>query len=288
MSKNCLVTKLNGVVDNDNLNELGEVRMMVKLSSDSAIPRTNSFMTLDSTPFEVRLLDDGVTFASATGDCQVIDSKHGITTGRYISGGNALVVSGAEPESWIRVSVKSKYNIGMLSSYAKDVYLSDIQYSTNLIRFRSEVECPKYGKLKDLSRMSLLENVYIWDNGAVTGNISDLGYFTALTKLSLASNSSSRNHIAGSWDDFVTAQRNNGRSTCDSLDISNARYCFIPFGNRSDIRVGGETEHGILKWDASKMSIQFDTSHKVLTIGYTSEQAASAFSGYEVIMCDPS
>lgn len=289
MANDCLVTKLKGVVDNDNLYKIGEVRMMVKLSSSSAIPRTNSFLPTDSTPFEVTLLDDGVTFASATGDCQIIDSKHGIITGRYISDGNDLVVSGAEPNSWIRVSVKSKYNFDKLGIYTKDVYLSDMQYSTNLTLIRSESTCQKYGTFKDLSRMSLLNNLYIWDNdGNFTGNMSDLGYLTALTSLTLATRSSNKNHIAGSWEDFVTAQRNNGRSTCDSLDISNTYYCFIPFGNRSNIRVGGETEHGILKWDASKMSIQFDTSHKVLTIGYTAEQAASAFTGYEVIMCDPS
>ena len=289
MSNNCLVTKLKGVVDNDRLNKLGELRMMVKLSSFS-IPRTNAFFSSDTTPFEVTLLDDGVTFTSATGDAKIIDSKHGIATGRYISTGNSLIVSGAAENSWINISAKSKYEFGALGFDVKDIQLSDVKYCTSVKKFVVNSSCPKYGTLKDLSGMTLLELLTVWtySSNTFTGNMSDLGVFTNLTTMTVASVTSSSMYITGSWDDFVVAQRSNGRTTCDGIDILNAYYSFIPFGSRSNLRVGGESEKGILKWDASKISIQFDTSHKVLTIGYTAEEAAAAFTDYEVIMCDPS
>lgn len=290
MSNNCLVTKLKGVVDNDSLNKLGELRMMVKLSSDSSIPRANTFFSIDTTPFEVTLLDDGVTFTSATGDAQIIDSKHGIATGRYIGTGNGLTVSGAAGGSWINISVKSKYKFGSIGFDVKDIQLSDVKYCTCVKQFNSNGNCPKYGTLKDLSRMTLLELLQVWtdDSNTFTGNMSDLGVFTNLTTMTVASLTLSSMRITGTWDGFVVAQRSNGRTTCDGITIQNAYYSFIPFGSRSNLRVGGELEKGILKWDASKISIQFDTSHKVLTIGYTAEEAAAAFTDYGVIMCDPS
>lgn len=289
MSNNCLVTKLKGVVDNDSLNKLGEVRMMVKLNN-SSIPRANTFFSNNTTPFEITLLDDAVTFTSASGDAQIIDSKHGIATGRYIGTGNTLTVSGAEPDSWINISVKSKYNFGVLGMYVKDIQLSDVKYCTSVTRFVMTSSCPKYGTLKDLSRMTLLELIEVWNGSGVTvtGNMSDLGVFTSLTEITVGSTTSSVMRITGSWDGFVVAQRSNGRTTCDGISIKSPYYSFIPFGSRSNLRVGGESEDGILKWDASKISIQFDTSHKVLTIGYTAEEAAAAFTDYEVIMCDPS
>lgn len=292
MANDCLVTKLKGVVDNDNLNKLGEVRMMVKLDGSSCIPRTNSFFTGDKTPFEITLLDDAVTFTSASGDAQIIDSKHGIATGRYLgSSGNALTTS-ADADSWINIAIKSKYDVGVLGSYVKDVQVSEFRYSYNIKAVRSTPFCPKYGTLKDLSKITSLEEIETWglrEGYALHGAMSDLGVLTNLTIMTIGKAFSYyQNPSTGSWDDFVVAQRNNGRTICDGITLPNAKYCYVPFGSRDTIIVGGETESGILKWDADKISIQFDTSLKVLTIGYTAEQAASAFSGYEVIMCDPS
>lgn len=292
MSNNCLVTKLKGVVDNDNLNKFGEVRMMVKLDSSGALSRTNTFFTSDTTPFEIRLLDNEVTFTDAIGDAQIIDSKHGVATGRYISGGNFLIVSGIEGDSWINIAVKSKYELGLLGVYVKDVQLSEVRYSTKIEKVLSGNAYPKYGTFKDLSRITSLNEIATWSNGdnvALKGNITDLGILTGLTAITLAKETkNSVNPVTGSWDNFITAQKSSGRTTCEGITIKNAKYCYVPFGSRSDIRVGGELESGILKWDASKMSIQFDSSLKVLTIGYTAEEAAAAFTGYEVIMCDPS
>ena len=283
MANNCLVTKLKGVVDNDNLSQIGEFKCKLLVSSNSGITRLDFIESSDSLVY-ITLLDDDVTFASATVPAQIIDSKHAILSNTY---GQALSVSGASEGDWINVKVKSKYKFIHIARKFDGCLLSDLNYCEELTGFYPKNVCTCVGTFYDLAKITSLERLEINYAEHITGNISELGSLVNLTTLGVCENSALYTNFCGDFKDFVITQRNAGRTTCTGLNILDCyNVVTIGFGVRTNLRVGTEGESGTLKWDATKMSIQLDTSKKVMTIGYTQGEAEVAFPTYEVMLCD--
>lgn len=280
MDNNCLVRILEGTVNNDNLDRVGELKCSIDLNG-KMIPRVSIISSEEE--LLVTLIDDGVTFSSATSPSEIIDSKHAILSNVY---GGELYVTGVDDNATINVFVKSKYKLTALTSRINNYSLDKIAYSTELTSIKAPDGGNITGALKDLEELSSLSVLHM-GFPRFSDVISNLGKNTALTELYVPSGEAS-GQITGNWETFVESQRTNTRTTCSSGITLKGLYItpYIGFGNRSDARVGGSAEDGTLKWDASKISLQFDTSKKVLTIGYTQGEAEAAFPTYEVILCD--
>ncbi|MDY2731026.1 MAG: leucine-rich repeat domain-containing protein, partial [Erysipelotrichaceae bacterium] len=161
--KKCLVTKLNGVVDNDSLLKIGEMRVgFVKVAN----PETN-----------IQAISVGVsepTILKIVGDGYFTDETLSENKGKQITVGEnpimsvyAVFVSNNDTQ----VSIQNKYNIRELNGY----YSSNAS-SSNLIVIN----------LDDLKYSSLLTSI-VFPYAQVLGDISALKNLTALTSISLSS-----------------------------------------------------------------------------------------------------
>lgn len=283
--ENCLVTKLlKGSVDNDTLKKLGVLKCSVKVGIDGELSR--GVIETTTNDYFITLLDDGVTFSSASGNSQVIDSKHGKLNTAY---GSQLYVQGAESGSFINIEMKDKYAITKIkTSYFGYVNFEDLAYCLEIgildVNSNKLVE----GNLIYLQRLTKLTTLKC----AYTNILGDISTLGALTLLSIVDFSSLKNNFTGTWDSFVAAQRSNGRTIeSTGITITDLYNNRIPFGTNQRPQ-GNISENSILKWDASHITLQCDTSKKLWTIGYTPTEVnaligtGGAFEGYTAELCD--
>ena len=279
MSNNCLHTQLKSAIENDNLPVLGMIKLKVKVDSSSRLPRLALYGANDL--LDVVLLDDGVTFTSATSPSIMVDSKHGKVSKTY--GGN-LYLSGASEGDWINVGYSPKYDVTNIGIDSNGINLADLSYITGLVVLTplATADSTSRGKLEDLSLCTALTSINI-TNAYISGDISALGGLTSLVTLGL--NSNGRVNCSGNFADFVSAQKSNGRSSCDGLALYSPTGLGIGFGNKPKIMAGQAGENATMKWSGSKISLQWDTSKVVYTIGYTQAEAETAFPTYTVELC---
>lgn len=163
----CLVTKLNGTVDNDSLMHIGEFR--IKLGKVSN-PTTDSQLikigvTSDT---ELRIVGDGY-FTDST-----LTQNKGkkITISRNDEAPNEVYVSNED----IELAVMNKYNLSEItmpnSQYNKDrVFdLDALKYSAQLSRLDANGS-KVFGNLNSLSNCSRFSSITL-GNSLVTGNLS--------------------------------------------------------------------------------------------------------------------
>lgn len=165
----CLVTKLNGTVDNDSLMCIGEFRIkLVKVSNptkDSQLVKIG--VTSDT---ELRIVGDGYftdsTLTQNKGKKITISRNDEVANNVYVSNGD------------IELAVMNKYNLTEISMPNKKYNtnrafnLDELKYSTYL----KSIECnytKVYGDLKSLSGCSNLKSIVL-GSSLVTGDISAL------------------------------------------------------------------------------------------------------------------
>ena len=162
----CLVTKLNGVVDNDSLLTIGEMRIgFVKVANPETDIQAISVGV--STPTILKIVGDGY-FTDKT-----LSENKGkqITVGEDTSiSVTAVFVSNNDTQ----VSIQNKYNIRQLNKY----YSSSASGSSLIVI-----------NLDDFKYSSLLTSLSL-SSTQVSGDISALKNLTALTSLSLSSTTS--------------------------------------------------------------------------------------------------
>lgn len=165
----CLVTKLNGTVDNDSLMHIGEFRIKIgKVSNptkDSQLVKIG--VTSDT---ELRIVGDGY-FTDST----LIQNKgKKITISRNDEVANNVYVSNGD----IELAVMNKYNLTEISMPNKkyntnrSFNLDELKYSSGL----TNIDCNDskvYGDLKSLSECSNFKSITL-SSSLVTGDISAL------------------------------------------------------------------------------------------------------------------
>ena len=163
----CLVTKLNGTVDNDSLMHIGEFR--IKLGKVSNPTKDSQLIKIGVTSdTELRIVGDGY-FTDST-----LTQNKGkkITISRNDEVSNEVYVSNGD----IELAVMNKYNLSEIampnSKYNKDreFDLDELKYSTSLKAIDAK-DSKVFGNLNSLSNCTRFSSIVL-GNTLVTGNIS--------------------------------------------------------------------------------------------------------------------
>ena len=247
----CLVTKLNGVVSNNEILKIGELR--VKIDSTDAPEYYNHFNATGNEVIVNKLVDDGLNAE--------FPNRFG-TEGGY--DGN---LSGKG-----RLSIMNKYNLTRLELnqlvFPEFDILEEIKYMkafANLQSFNQHLNTEKFpyssvltnlnvnnidGRLSELAnKIPNISTLYI-SASRIKGNISELGALIKLTKID-----TSNTNITGSLESFVVAQRNSGRSICNGIKFLNTQ---------TNLTFNGAAinANGSLSWTASTMTYNGTTVNK--------------------------
>ena len=178
----CLVTKLNGSVENVELLRLGEMRMKIGKVTDYT-SSTHGFKLKVSKPVTLEIVGNGY----------FTDSKLSANKGKSIT------LSDDNSSFWVsndgvEVAIRDKYSITELRSYyGKNLYLDikDFKYSNALTSLSLE-NTNISGDISALKNLTGLSNLNLFKS-TISGNIDSLKNLTALTKLNLDSTNISGN-----------------------------------------------------------------------------------------------
>lgn len=248
MENKCLVTKLNGTVDNENLFKFGELRIKVDTDLEGKKPVINVGGFKNAT-------------VTVTGDLSIWDYQ--LTT-NYGSSFHYESSSSQDPTS-VRIkgsngyiSIINKYSMYENTKYPIGIYdtvndntiksimywfkgvefstsrigykqsqrsgdLSELASLTNLGRININYSPNITGNLEDLVVHKDTLKVLLANGTAITGSIESLGECTLLESLTL-----NGVNVSGTVENFVARQRLAGRTTAQFgiLDIGNTNITF--------------------------------------------------------------
>ena len=247
----CLITKLNGVVSDNEILKIGELR--VKIDSTHSPAFYNHFIARGNKVIVNKLVDDGLNaeFPNLFG----------------VEGGYDGKLSGKG-----RLSIMNKYNLTKLElnqlAFPEFDILEEIKYMKELVllqSFKQHLNTEKFPYSSALTflnvnnidgRLSALANkipnvstLYV-NNSSIGGDISELGALIKLTRID-----TSNTNVTGSLESFVVAQRSSGRSTCDGITFLNTQTN-LTFNDAAI------TANGSLSWTASTMTYNGTTVNK--------------------------
>ena len=180
----CLVTKLNGTVNNSSILRLGEMRFKVS-KVDAPTEGTQLLGLFVNAPSKVEIIGDGYftdkTLQENKGKSLSIDST---TNGIFVSS-----------TSDVEVALLGKYAITRINSYYngqpndtiynknKSFNIDDLKYSTALTTL-SLSNAQISGDIANLKNLTALTTLGLY-NAQISGDIANLKNLTALTTLSL-------------------------------------------------------------------------------------------------------
>ena len=177
----CLVTKLKGSVDNNELLRIGEMRIKVE-SVESPTKNTQGFSCTFSEPTTLEIVGEGYftddTLTENKGKSMVVPANNNTN----------IIVSQATI-----VSIRDKYNLVTLycfisngSPYGQNKVLNieDLKYSHN-IRELNLYNMKVTGDIANLKNLTAL-TVLLLNNTNVTGDISALKNITSLNRINLS------------------------------------------------------------------------------------------------------
>ena len=183
----CLVTKLCGVVDNESLLTIGEMRIgFAKVSNPTEFSQSLSIGV--STPMLLSIIGDGYFT-----DRALLENK-----GKQITIGSEMSVNAVFVSSNVtQVSLKSKYDIVQFNKYYSSnnsgsssciINIDDFKYSAKLTSL-SLPSIQVSGDISALKNLTALTSLNL-SSTSVSGDISALKNLTALTILALSSTTS--------------------------------------------------------------------------------------------------
>lgn len=175
----CLITKLNGSVDNNELLRVGEMRIKVE-SVESPTKDTQGFGVAFTEPTTVEIVGDGYftdkTLTENKGKSMVVSSLQG------------AIVSQATT-----VAIRNKYKLRSLNVYIpsgtpygknKVLNIEDLKYSTSLVSLNL-VSVQASGDIANLKSLTALTTLAL-NNIKIYGDISNLKNLTSLASLDLS------------------------------------------------------------------------------------------------------
>ena len=247
----CLVTKLNGVVSNNEILKIGELR--VKIDSTHAPEFYNHFIATGDKVIVNRLVDDGLN-AEFPNRFEFEGGYNGKLSGKG------------------RLSIMNKYNIKLLElnqlAFPEFDILEEIKYMkelTLLQSFNQHLNTEKFpyssvlnflnvynidGMLSELAnKIPNISTLYV-GHSSIKGDISELGALIKLERID-----TSHTNVTGSLDSFVVAQRSSGRSICNGITFLNTQ---------TNLTFNGVAinANGSLSWTESTMTYNGTTINK--------------------------
>ena len=175
----CLVTKLNGSVDNNELLRIGEMRVKVE-SVESPTKDTQGFGVTFREPTTVEIVGDGY-FTDNT----LTENKG---KSMVVTGTSGIIVSQATT-----VAIRNKYKLDSLVVYIpssttpygknKVLNIDDLKYSLSLSSLNL-INTQVSGDIASLKNLTALTSLNL-GNTQVSGNLASLKSMTALTSLVL-------------------------------------------------------------------------------------------------------
>ena len=163
----CLVTKLNGTVDNDSLMHIGEFR--IKLGKVSNPTKDSQLIKIGVTSdTELRIVGDGY-FTDST-----LTQNKGkkITISRNDEAPNEVYVSNGD----IELAIMNKYNLFEITM-PNSIYNGDRAYDLDALKYSTQLrridtnKSKVFGNLNSLSNCTRLSSINFSDT-SVTGNLS--------------------------------------------------------------------------------------------------------------------
>lgn len=177
----CLVTKLNGVVDNSSILRIGEMRLYVD-KVDSPNANTQGFAIAVNKPVTLKILSDGYfTNESLTNNLGTTITLDKSNPNVFVSNNNVEI---AIWDKYSIISMTSYYTTGT-GNYAKNKRfdIEGLKYSADLselIYSNSQV----FGNLENLSNLTKLVSLRI-GNSNIEGDIKALSRLSSLTSIVL-------------------------------------------------------------------------------------------------------
>lgn len=182
--KKCLVTKLNGSVDNNELLRIGEMRMKI-LKVQNPTDHTQGFSLGFNKSVTLEILSDGYftdkTLTENKGKRITLDVG---TSSIWVNGNND-----------VEIAILDKYSLTKIISYYQneisDIYgknikfdISDLQYSNALTDIEL-YDAPISGNISKLKTLTALTSLVL-PNSQISGNIGELKTLTALKSMVLS------------------------------------------------------------------------------------------------------
>lgn len=283
--KECLVTKLKRVVNDDSLEFFGALVVKLYTGENGYLGVYGSTEGIKS---ELEVLTEGVNIVSVAGGGVKLSDKKCIlgTIGVEQFPGVMFDVS---KRTLITVKITQKYNLASLPNILEIIPYNRTLNGVDQLRlflteygFKGKNEnITVLPELKNATRVTIIDSSSY--DSTFTGKISDLmaklnpsiltsftlmlrdcdydisdiakllGNFTALTFLELLNETGK---VTGTLESFVAEQRKNGRTSCESLDFSYGSS-FVTFNGKPAYKDLSRTR--ILSWTESTITYDGET-----------------------------
>lgn len=242
----CLVTKLKGIVNDDSLYGLGEIRIS-KSYADEFTQIGQSFRIAFIKDATIRIIGDGY-FTDSTGSSnngKTIECTANTAVNFYVSNGNfEIALSDKYSIVYLGLSkadeATGSYNYNKTKNIVGN--LDALKYCTNMKTFVAGIISNIQGDLKILGYLPSLRTLDI-SQTKISGNISVLKCPLESLNIDRCAN------IIGSVESFVAAQRGAGRTTGS---------CKLNVGSDSPITFDGsklDNSNNSLSWTSSQITI---------------------------------
>ena len=313
----CLVTKLKGVVNSDNLVKLGGLRFHVfNNPTPTKSNRKPMIVAVSGSTIEMTIIGDGYFIegtptnwengeGSVGKNVSFVQSKTNINNcPYYLSNGNYIVevtskydfVGCTLPKYCMFDFNQMSYmsNLTAIDDTCVDTGLDmevskrnvELLYNLPLLeRFESFSTLYNIGNIGAFKKFSTLKKLNIYGCKNLEGSINELGALTNIEDIRVGGG-----NVTGSYDGFIRVARNNGRTTGDIVigEYENLGTG-VKFGNKTLDKCNAETH---LIWDNTKIAVamnavSIDAATKVFVIGYSDSEIQSLTDlGKTVVKCD--
>lgn len=233
----CFVTKLNGVVDNDELLKIGELRIRIPAGVSAESSGNKVYLKgLSGTAIYLKDINlynyNGTKKLAGSGETYVCPDNFvpSVDTASLNKEGTLIIMDKYKLTDFQTPKMVNEID-DTFSWYTKNLRLTGIAFNKSkldlLNKDLKELGCGSYNgdiadfsKFKNITAIGISGSIDGNDTTKLTyGNISSLGSLTKLTKFSC----SNQVNLKGTIEGFVQAQRKNGRTEC-STPVSFASY----------------------------------------------------------------
>lgn len=254
----CLVTKLNGNVNNDELLKIDEIRFAFDKDTKN---KTNFRVEGDNIAGQIVVLKNAKLYNYDKSEL----FSDGDSFSLPYSGSFSVEGTGVEP---CELRYFDKYNLKSITTEYIDLQKNWLGFVEDLSILKQPINSNDLealskdlkkcvfaiykGKLKDFARFTKLQSVSLsnFDSiNSVVGTLSDLGTLTELTSTSLGG----QRYITGSLEAFVQANRTSGRTNCNKCTIYCSTNQFTFNGNPLNV------SEITLKWTATTITANDST-----------------------------
>lgn len=231
----CLVTKLSGIVDNNDLERLGQFRITVKAGGN---PQYGVYMPLTT---------GGGARVYIEGNGKFTYQSSGLDAGKTGSFNGTLLCSVPSDGDSYDIYVKDKYYIQSISSLPRGATfdVSILSKCKNLTSLNLQ-STQAYGYLETLAECPIT-NLNLVEAKKINSTIEALGIFTKLETLTVGGNAGLSGSVEGLIQNFIK----NGRTT-GNIVIKNCKNSYVIYYKGKTFNANSEIKDSTtFTWDAS-------------------------------------